>query len=277
MRAYIPLNRHPEEAKKAIDIAKKYGIEVVDDVLTAELMVSVGGDGSVLHWYRKTLNEYEMCKPILPVKSLDSLCYVSDFGMSRIDEAFRKLSKRLYRIEKRAVLDFYKNSQKFNFALYDITIMQIPKEAMRCMIRIDGEQWFDYKIITGDGFTVATPSGSTGYTRSAMGYMLDPSDPVQSKQFVLTLRYPVYLRSEEVRSKVIPDSSAIDFKFSRPDKAFVATDNEYFMIDKSDKITIKKSDDKTFDLVRIKGMEEDRESKEKRRIEFFEDILFEKE
>ena len=40
------------------------------------------------------------------------------------------------------------------------------------------------------------------------------------------------------------------------------------------KITIKKSDDKTFDLVRIKGMEEDRESKEKRRVEFFEELLF---
>jgi len=266
-----------EEAKTILDIAKKYDIKIVDDVLEADFVIPVGGDGTTLHWSRKILKDYNVCKPILPIRTASprSMGYLADIPITNVDEAIKRLSKEEYKVHKRHILDFYKNDEKTNFAIADITIMQVPREAMRCTLRVDNKLWFHYKSIPGDGITVATSTGTTGYNESAGGHVLDAADPVQSKQIVVTLRYPIYLRTPEVRSKVLSENSVIDFEFYRPYKSFVVADTEFSEILKSDKITIKKSDEKTFNLVKINGMEESKQSKDRRRIEFFERALFE--
>lgn len=177
--------------------------------------------------------------------------------------------KNEFYIEKRILLDVLKNKEKLSSAINDVTIAQVPPEAMRYGVYANGKPLFGYGKLIGDGVTIATPTGSTAYNRSALGYILAPD----SKQIVVTLRYPVVLESKKDRSKKIDENSEIEFKFYSPEKAFLIADNACFTIRSSDEIIVKKSKE-TFDIVRFKRMEEGRKSKEQRRKKWFEMQLF---
>jgi len=251
-----------EEAKTASKMLEKFNFEISDE---SDILVAIGGDGTVFHCYRT------IKKPILPVRSasLASQGYVSDIGMDDLEAACLKLQKNEFYIEKRPLLDVIKNNEKLCSATNDVTIVQVPPDAMRYGVYADGKPLFGYERLIGDGATIATPTGSTAYNRSAFGYILAPD----SRQFVVTLRYPIVLESRKDRSRRIDENSEIEFKFFNPEKAFLIADNVCFTIRSSDKVIVKKSKE-TFDLVRIEGMEEGRKSKEQRRKKWFEMQLF---
>jgi len=252
----IVIEGQTEFVEKALEILKKYRIKVSED---AEIVVSIGGDGTTLSVYRKR------GKPILPVRTPKSLGYISDVGIENFDKICEKLISRDFYIEKRIMLDVFRNGKKVETAVNEVAIMQVPKEAMRFSVYANGKPLFGYEKIMGDGLIVSTPTGSTGYNRSAGGYILEPN----CNKIVVTLRYPIFLEAREERSKVIEDTSIIDFIFYRPDEAFMVVDNNFFKIKKFEKIEIRKSK-KAFELVKLKGLEESREAKEKRRKEWFE-------
>jgi len=245
---------------ETLKILRKYDFEISDD---PDILISVGGDGSTLYNYKK----FE--RPILPVRTPESLGYISDIGIENLEMMCEKLIEKSFYVEKRILLDLHKNKIILGSAINDITMLQIPEGAMRYSVFADGKPLFGYEKIMGDGVITATPTGSTAYNRSAGGYVLDPS----SKKFVVTLRYPVFIESQEEKSKIVDENSVIEFKFYRPEEAILLIDTKSFKIKNSDEIVVKKSD-KTFDLVRIIDMEEERSSKEKRRKEWFEKQLF---
>jgi len=251
--------KNPKFVRKASQALRKYEIGVSDD---PDIVVSVGGDGSTLYNYKR------FKKLILPVRTFESLGYISDFGIENFEQACGKLARGLYYVEKRLTLDVYKNNKNIGFAINDVTIMQIPKEAMRYGVYANGRALFDSEKVMGDGIIIATPTGSTGYNRSAGGYILETPD-----QIVVTLRYPVFLESQQERSKILDKNSVIEFKFYRPEEAFMVIDSNFLKIRNSDRILVKKSHE-TFDLVRVRGMEEAKSSKEKRRMQWFERQLF---
>jgi len=251
-----------EETETALKVLKRFNFEISDD---PDILITIGGDGSALYYYR-TLK-----KPILPLRSatLTSQGYVSDIGMGDLEVACLKLRETQFYIEKRILLDVIKNRKKLSSAINDVTIMPVPPKAMRYSVCVDGKPLFGYEKLIGDGVTIATPTGSTGYNRSAFGHILAP----HSKQIVVTLRYPIVLESKEDRSKKVDENSEIEFKFHSPEEAFLIADNECFIIRSCDEIVVRKSDE-TFDLVRIKGMEEGRKPKEERRKKWFKRQMF---
>lgn len=251
--------KNPRFVSEALEILRKYEVEISDD---PDILISIGGDGSTLYNYKK------FRKPILPVRTFESLGYISDLGIENFEGACENLVKGLFYVEKRLVLDVYRNNSKIGFAINDVTIMQVPKEAMRYGVYANGKALFGFEKIMGDGIIIATPTGSTGYNRSAGGYILETSDKI-----VVTLRYPVFHESQQERSKILDENSVIEFKFYRPEEAFMVIDSDFLKVKYSDRIVVRKSHE-TFNLVRIKGMEEDKSSKEKRRIQWFKEQLF---
>jgi len=248
--------------KKALKILKKYDLEISE---TPDVLFSIGGDGTYIRNYK----DKKFKTPILPIRTPGSLGYIADIDIEDLDRACEKLADKKFYIEKRTMLDVYKNERKMGTAINDVTITQTPTGAMWYRVDFYAYPLFDRAIIIGDGVTVATPTGSTGYNKSEGGYILKPD----SKKIVATLRHPFSLGPKEKRSKILDNDSTIVFQFYRPERALLIIDNESSSIRSSDYIFIRKSDE-TFDFVRIRGMEESRRLKERRRTEWFEKQLF---
>src|SRR5690606_23695714 len=87
----------------------------------------------------------------------------------------------------------------------------------------------------GDGLIISTPTGSTGYSLSCGGPVVEPS----SNSIILT---PIAPHNLNARPVVVPDSTEIKLKVSgRENNYLVSLDSRIAGIDNESVITIKKS------------------------------------
>ena len=110
----------------------------------------------------------------------------------------------------------------------------ITKSALARMIdvavRIDGENVVSYK---SDGLIVATPTGSTAYSLSAGGPILDP----RMRAFVIT---PICPHTMNLRPLVVPGNVQIEVTVrSADEEAFLTLDGQLgFPVEDGDRLMI---------------------------------------
>jgi NAD+ kinase len=142
-------------------------------IASSDAVVSVGGDGtflSVAHLCHFTQ------KPVVGI-NLGGLGFLTDIGPENLEESLQKIRDGKYSILSRMVLEasLIRNNTKvcsFN-ALNDLFInrIKIPK-----LVSISA--WYGNDFIAdffADGIIIATPSGSTAYSLSCGGPIVEPN------------------------------------------------------------------------------------------------------
>ncbi|XBW34958.1 hypothetical protein QEN19_000522 [Hanseniaspora menglaensis] len=182
----------------------------------ADLMITLGGDGTILH--AVAMFNKKKVPPVLPI-SLGTLGFLLPYQMSEFDKAFQDImnnkSKVIYRTRLACYLDgkILKSDVKENlngesgynkvFAMNDIFIYRgNSPHLLKMDIFIDGE-----KLTTAiaDGVILSTPTGSTAYSLSSGGSIVSPRVPC----IMLT---PICPRSLSFRPLILPYSSHIKIK-----------------------------------------------------------------
>ena len=183
----------------------------------ADLMITFGGDGTILHLAKlAALNKV----PVLGI-NMGGLGFVAELEKGEL-EVLRKLQDWDFHVEQRMMLDvsvIREGKQIYtNLGLNDAVIREGPiSHVIHLKISSDGRHLAD---IAGDGVIVSTPTGSTAYSLSAGGPVVEPvaqtmvvcpicthnmrfSSYVLSPEHVLTVelerngRKPVYLLVDE--------------------------------------------------------------------------------
>jgi NAD+ kinase len=137
-----------------------------------DLVIVLGGDGSMLSAARQI---YPHHVPLLGI-NLGHLGFLTRIESQRINQALDDLQKGNYQLEDRCMLKgevIRRGScQKTVYGLNDLVV---AKGAAARLIRL--ETWIDEEYFTtypADGLIVATATGSTAYSLSAGGPILDP-------------------------------------------------------------------------------------------------------
>ena len=136
-----------------------------------DLAMVLGGDGSMLNAARKV---YPYQLPLLGI-NLGQLGFLTLVEIDEVKVAIANLANGNYRIEERVMLEaeVFRNSQ-FVERLIGLNDLVVAKSSSSRMIRI--ETWIDSKYFTtypADGLIVASATGSTAYSLSAGGPILD--------------------------------------------------------------------------------------------------------
>lgn len=139
----------------------------------AECVIVLGGDGTLIQASRE-LSDKKI--PFIGV-NIGTLGYLTDTDMSRVEETLECLIRDEYDIDSRMMLDgcIYRNDECIftDMALNDVVINR--NGALRIIdfdIYVNGEYLNTY---SADGVIVSTATGSTAYSLSAGGPIIQPT------------------------------------------------------------------------------------------------------
>ena len=146
----------------------------------SDVIISVGGDGTFLR-----ASKYSFLKEI-PVMGINvgNLGFLTVVETCNIYEAMDRLLKNKYEIEKRMLLEgrFFKNSKAIKnkelpyLALNEFAITRsMLGKIIRFEILVNK---ISIKNFAADGIIISTPTGSTAYSLSAGGPIVEPKSEV---------------------------------------------------------------------------------------------------
>ena len=210
-------------------------INDADDFKKMDFVLTIGGDGTILSAARAVENRKV---PILGIH-LGDLGFMAKVTLPDLYNRLDQVHSGKYTVSKHRVLEsesvFNGDSVK-SYALNDIVVNNGATHRMvTCLVESDNRFIGKYKA---DGIIVATPTGSTAYSLSAGGPIVEPT----VKSLVVT---PICPHSLTSRPLVVPDSSEIIITFPKEpaEKIGVTIDGQIFYdFDNSSVIKIRKAD-----------------------------------
>lgn len=162
---------------------------------TVDAIICIGGDGTFLKVAR---NAYLMDLPLLGV-NLGRLGFLTEIDKDEIDSSIKNLLLGNYTVENRMVLEgkVYNNGELAyeNIAINDIVASRIALSRILHLNMYINDVFAD--AFPGDGIIVASPTGSTAYSLSAGGPIVEPD----TELMIITPICPHILYSRSVITK----------------------------------------------------------------------------
>jgi len=204
------------------------------EMKNADLLITFGGDGTILHLAKLVaLNQV----PVLGI-NMGGLGFVAELEAGEL-EVLRKLKDWNFEVEQRMMLDvavIREGRQIYtNMGLNDAVIREGPiSHVIHLKISSDGRHLAD---IAGDGVIIATPTGSTAYSLSAGGPVVEPVAQTMSVTPICThnMRFSSYVLSPEHTLTV-----ELERNGRKPVYLFV-DESRAFALRSDDKVVIRRS------------------------------------
>lgn len=139
-------------------------------IQACDIIIAVGGDGTIIHCARSAAAAE---KPILGF-NIGRLGFIAGLETDELN-CLEKLTSGDYSIEHRMMLEIRVNeekNQKIYTAFNDAVVARGTfSRILDLKVRLDDTKVCDYRA---DGLIISTPTGSTAYSLSAGGPIIDP-------------------------------------------------------------------------------------------------------
>lgn len=235
----------PFEVDRSFELPRDIRFHRLDrEIHNTELVICFGGDGTILHM-AKTATRKNV--PILGV-NIGTLGFMAELESTELD-LLARLAKDEYTIDKRMMLDVVVQRDRdiifHDIGLNDVVITKgsvarIAHLAVKC----DGVEAMQ---CGGDGVIVATPTGSTAYSLSAGGPIVEP----EARNILIT---PICAHDVMSRCIVASDKRTVTVELTQNARrnAYLSVDGgKSLRLNMGDVTTIKKSNLETR-LLRLK-------------------------
>ena len=199
-------------------LAEKTGIKGITPLekMKTDFMITIGGDGTIL----RTCAAIPKPEPPILAINMGVRGFLTEVAPKQAVEAVERCLNGQFTVEKCMKLAVTADGTKFPDALNEVLIStDEPAKLLYARILKNEEPILDSQA---DGLMIATQTGSTGYSLSAGGPVLDPG----VNAFVLTSICALSM----FRSTVFPADSSLTVKVIRPKKILVVIDGTYRQI-----------------------------------------------
>ncbi len=236
----------PFDVDRSFELPKDIRFHRLDRELpNAELVICFGGDGTILHMAKAATRRGI---PLLGV-NIGTMGFMAELESTELDK-LRLLAEDKYTIDSRMMLDVTVQRDR-DIIFHDIGLndVAITKGAVARIVHLevkcDGVPAME---CGGDGIVIATPTGSTAYSLSAGGPILEP----EAKGMVIT---PLCAHDVGSRSIVTAEKRTITVNMIHNARrnAYLSVDGgRAIRMNMGDVATIRKSDHQT-KLLRLKN------------------------
>lgn len=155
-------------AHRLIGALSGQGVKANDICESPDAVVAIGGDGTVLAAAATAL---ELGIPICGV-NVGRVGYLAEFEETEIDDLARAIASDTYSIRTHITLSVETGAHQAS-AINDVVLEKVVSQRIiELAVRVNGKELASYRT---DGLILATPLGSTAYSLSAGGPVMDPS------------------------------------------------------------------------------------------------------
>ncbi|SIS51942.1 NAD kinase [Salimicrobium flavidum] len=170
---YYPPN---EETDKKLEPVKQLAIEnkftIVEDAQEANIIISVGGDGTFLQAVRKTGFRQDCL--YLGIREGDEAGLYCDFDLDNHEEMVTHMLNDDIEVRRFPLIEVTVNNESTFLCLNECSVRSSLIKTIDIDVQIDD---LEFERFRGDGLIVSTPTGSTGYNKSTKGAVVDPLLP----------------------------------------------------------------------------------------------------
>jgi len=192
--------------------------------MKTDFIITIGGDGTIL---RTAINIPKPDTPILTI-NMGVRGFLTEVEPICACEAVERILKGDYKIEKSTKMAVSAGKEQLPDALNDVVISTgEPSKILYAEICKNGKPILRCQA---DGLIIGTQTGSTGYSLSAGGPVLDQ----EVDAFVLT---PICSLTV-FHSLVFPTDATLTFNVLRPEKMLVMIDGNYRKTVSTDKLVV---------------------------------------
>ena len=210
----------------------------------ADVIICFGGDGTILHM-AKAATRYDL--PILGV-NIGTMGFMAELESTELNQ-LAGLATGEYTIDSRMMMDVTVHRERdiifHELSLNDVVVTKgAVARIVHLSVACDG---VDVMECGGDGLIIATPTGSTAYSLSAGGPIVEP----EAHSILLT---PICAHDMMSRCIVASDKRVITIELTRNMRrnAFLSVDGgKALKLNMGDVTTVRKSDKET-KLIRLK-------------------------
>lgn len=183
------------------EIDRAGGRVIEDPEVPPDLVIAVGGDGTMLGAVQRAV-AWDV--PVLGF-NLGTLGFLTEAEPDDLSEVVKRLTSRDFTVETRLTVQASIGGVK-GVGVNDVVVEKIDSTRLvNLNVVIDGTEFATYRA---DGLIIATPTGSTAYSFSAGGPVVDP----HVEALVLT---PVASHSLFDRPIVLPADAHVDVTVKR--------------------------------------------------------------
>lgn len=215
------------------------------EIKNADMLICFGGDGTILHASKIATRHHV---PILGV-NIGTMGFMAELEAGEL-HLLNHIVSGEYSVEKRMMLQVSVTNdgkELFNeIALNDAAITKgAVARVIQMSVECDGVEAIN---CSGDGVVVCTPTGSTAYSMSAGGPIVEPS----ARNIIIT---PICAHAFQAKGIVTAPWRTICVRLSKLGRrnAFLSVDGgRAFRLSPEDVVTIRKTDQETR-LVRLKN------------------------
>ena len=205
--------------------------DVIDD---AALVVSLGGDGTIMHTIRRMMGH---SIPVIGV-NLGTVGFLAELDRSELDKLI-PAARGEFTPSPRMMLEIRVvrggRTVYSNYALNDVSLHGVV-QMIRMTARGDGRKILEF---SGDGIVISSPTGSTAYSLSAGGPIVEPT----AENLILT---PICAHALIARSFVLAPDRVVSVTVSGLRcQAFISSDGDSFEVLDGDELIVRKASHKT--------------------------------
>lgn len=148
-------------------VARNEGFDVGSDIEAPDVVVAIGGDGTMLGAASRAIAEKV---PVCGV-NVGRVGYLAEFEPSEIPDLVNSLANGTFTIHDRGTIDVSLDGRTIT-AVNDVVVEKsVSQRIIEIGVKIDGQPLATYRA---DGIIVASANGSTAYSLSAGGPILAP-------------------------------------------------------------------------------------------------------
>lgn len=152
-----------------LEATKRFGFTIVDDYRNANIIASIGDDGDFLQAVRKTGFRSDCL--YMGISTNHSLNMYCDFMIEDTSKMIEAMLNEQLEVRRYPLIEVSVDHQGTFTCLNEFSLRSSIIKTLVVDVFVDS---LHFETFRGDGLIVATPTGSTAYTKSVRGAVVDP-------------------------------------------------------------------------------------------------------